>query len=158
MEFPVLLIGIGNPLRGDDGFGPAVIERLHSSGLPEGVTLLSLHQLAPEIVEDILAVDRVVFIDARLPESGAGEGILFEPVNAGNPGRDTLTHECPPSAVLHLARLLHGRAPEAWALSAPAADLSPGEGLSPACQEHAAAAVKVLLEWLAGEGDAGRPL
>ena len=31
------VIGIGNPLRGDDGVGPAVVEALKRRGLPEGV-------------------------------------------------------------------------------------------------------------------------
>ena len=29
LQGTVVIVGIGNPLRGDDGFGPALIERLH---------------------------------------------------------------------------------------------------------------------------------
>jgi hydrogenase maturation protease len=34
---PVLVVGFGNPLAGDDGAGPAVIERLVRAGLPPGL-------------------------------------------------------------------------------------------------------------------------
>jgi hydrogenase maturation protease len=32
-----LVIGLGNPLAGDDGFGPAVVAKLQEDGLPPGV-------------------------------------------------------------------------------------------------------------------------
>ncbi|MFG2041855.1 hydrogenase maturation protease [Dactylosporangium sp. NPDC048998] len=35
---PVVVIGVGNPYRRDDGVGPAVIDRLRAAGLP-GATL-----------------------------------------------------------------------------------------------------------------------
>ena len=33
----VVIVGIGNTLKGDDGFGPAVIEQLRETPLPDGV-------------------------------------------------------------------------------------------------------------------------
>ena len=33
----VLVVGFGNPLAGDDGAGPAVVEALHRVGLPPGL-------------------------------------------------------------------------------------------------------------------------
>ena len=35
-----LVLGLGNPLRGDDGVGPRVVEEVIRRGLPEGVTAL----------------------------------------------------------------------------------------------------------------------
>ena len=37
MSAAVLVVGFGNALCGDDGVGPAVIERLRAAGLPRGV-------------------------------------------------------------------------------------------------------------------------
>jgi len=150
----VLIIGIGNPLRRDDGFGPAVVDALEAAGLPGSVKLMAVHQLAPEIVEDLIGVERVVFVDARVPESASHSDILFEPIEALDPTRDTLTHDFPPNAILHLAAAIGQTQPEAWTLSAPAADLSHGEGLSPPCQVHAERAVSLLREWLDGSPSA----
>ncbi len=36
-----LVLGCGNPLVGDDGFGPAVAERLLSGGLPQGICVIN---------------------------------------------------------------------------------------------------------------------
>jgi len=42
----VLVVGLGNPLMGDDGFGPAVIEALEASPYPPNVTLCT----APDVL------------------------------------------------------------------------------------------------------------
>jgi hydrogenase maturation protease len=60
----VLIIGFGNPLRGDDGFGWHAAQRLcERLGSPD-VQVIACHQLTPELAEDIGAAERVLFIDA----------------------------------------------------------------------------------------------
>ncbi|PPT05423.1 NADH-reducing hydrogenase maturation factor [Geitlerinema sp. FC II] len=59
----MLVIGYGNSLRGDDGIGRAIAEQVASWNLPH-VRSLSLHQLTPELAEELSRVDRAVFIDA----------------------------------------------------------------------------------------------
>ncbi len=58
----ILVIGYGNPLRGDDGFGVYVAERLHHEGVGEQVTLMTRHLLAPELAEDLSEAEFVLFI------------------------------------------------------------------------------------------------
>jgi len=58
----ILVIGYGNPLRGDDGFGIYVAERLHYEGVDEQVTLMSRHRLTPELAEDLSETEFVLFI------------------------------------------------------------------------------------------------
>lgn len=90
-----LVIGYGNPLRGDDGVGPFVASRL-------GGTVV--HQLTPELAERLAAADIAFFIDARqdLP-AGAVE---TKPLDGG----DVMTHSCSPGYLLQLARDVYGRA------------------------------------------------
>lgn len=57
------IIGYGNILRGEDGFGVEVIERLHRS-LKANVKLISTHSLTPELVLELLEADEIVFVDA----------------------------------------------------------------------------------------------
>ena len=56
--------GFGNPARGDDGLGPALIERLDALAL-EGVTTDSDYQLTIEDAALVAEHDVVVFVDAR---------------------------------------------------------------------------------------------
>ena len=59
-----LVIGYGNPLRGDDGLGWEVTERL-AAYIPDGsVAIMAVQQLTPELSEPIHAADLVIFVDA----------------------------------------------------------------------------------------------
>ena len=63
-----LVLGCGNVLLGDDGFGPAVIEYLSSSdGLPEGVCLVDAGTGARRILATLAAAEsrpeRVFLVD-----------------------------------------------------------------------------------------------
>src|SRR5579884_346516 len=66
-----LIIGIGNPLRSDDGLGWAVAEQLSQACLP-GCVIRMVHQLTPELALWMATVSRVIMIDAnREGEPGA---------------------------------------------------------------------------------------
>ncbi|SHL16259.1 coenzyme F420 hydrogenase subunit delta [Desulfatibacillum alkenivorans DSM 16219] len=77
-----LVLGCGNPLFGDDGFGPAVIEALeNASSLPEGCVVLDAGTSVREILFDICvspeAPDRVIVVDAH-HEPGCEPGRIRE--------------------------------------------------------------------------------
>jgi hydrogenase maturation protease len=73
-----LLVGLGNPLNGDDGFGPLVLERLRAAGtIIEGVTLVDAGTDLLNQIESFAGYDRVVLIDAVLDPEG----------KLGSPGR-----------------------------------------------------------------------
>jgi hydrogenase maturation protease len=65
-----LVIGIGNPLRGDDGVGWWLAQRAER-WLPPS-QLRAVRQLTPELASDIAAAARVLFIDAWLVPGGSG--------------------------------------------------------------------------------------
>jgi len=56
------IIGYGNELRGEDAFGVDVLKNLELENL-ENTQLLTLFQLTPEIVLDLLESDEIVFVD-----------------------------------------------------------------------------------------------
>ena len=58
-----LIIGIGNPLRSDDGLGWVVAEQL-SHGCDLVCDIHTVHQLTPELAQWMAAVNLVVMIDA----------------------------------------------------------------------------------------------
>lgn len=119
----VLIVGYGNPLRGDDGFGWHAACRLLEEIADPEVEVIALHQLTPELMEPLSRAEHAIFIDAAWPAAAA--------VHASS----TLTHHLTPSALLAGTKTLYGRAPEAILLTSPGENFSFGETLSPAMQQ-----------------------
>lgn len=111
-----LVIGYGSPIRGDDAIGPLAAEALSARPLPPGVTVLARHVLTAELAEDLVAADRVVFLDA---ESGATPGSVRVRELAPDAGRvSTMAHFHDPRELLAWCEVLYGRAPRAWLVTA----------------------------------------
>ena len=63
-ERRVNILGIGNPLMGDDGVGPAAIERLGARGVPEGVDLWDAGLAVSDVLGMLGPADPLIVIDA----------------------------------------------------------------------------------------------
>lgn len=71
----ILVAGVGNVLRGDDGFGPAVVARL--GPLPAGVDIVETGIGGVALLQELLSgYDGLVVIDAV--DRGAEPGAVFE--------------------------------------------------------------------------------
>ena len=65
-----MILGCGNILLGDDGFGPAVIARLHEIGVPEAVQAIDVgtsirEQLLDYLLDPRLRPPMLVVVDAE---------------------------------------------------------------------------------------------
>ena len=70
----ILVAGVGNVLRGDDGFGPAVVERLTS--LPDGVDVVETGIGGVALLQELMAgCDGLILVDAV--DQGAPPGTVF---------------------------------------------------------------------------------
>lgn len=143
----ILIYGIGNPGRRDDGLGPALVELLEAARL-EGVAFDSNYQLN---VEDALACsdqETVIFADAS---ETAEAPFAFTELE---PAREIAftTHELSPAAVLALCEELYGRRPKAWTLAVRGYAWDIGEGLSPQAEINLSAALAFLLGRLKKSG------
>jgi len=107
----VLVIGYGNTLRGDDAFGPLVADRVRHEADPHRVTVLTCHQLTPELAADLAACDHVIFIDATI-EPPAGQ-LRCRALDGRAAATSALVHSVGPEQLLVLARLVYGRSPSA---------------------------------------------
>lgn len=75
-EGRVLVVGMGNVLRGDDGFGVAVAEALEARALPASVELMEVGIGGMHLVQALLdGYDALVIVDAV--DRGAEPGTLF---------------------------------------------------------------------------------
>jgi hydrogenase maturation protease len=125
-----LIVGYGNPLRGDDGVGRAVAQALADEAAIEGAEAISCRQLTPELAERFAAADRVVLIDAQAGlEPG---GVRITELRAAIARASVLGHHVDPRELLRMAGALYGRSPEAFLVTVGASSLTLGEGLSAA--------------------------
>src|SRR5262249_40955082 len=144
----VLVIGCGNTLRTDDGVGPRVATAVASWESP-GLESIAVHQLTPELVEPLASAALAIFVDARLAEGdGAVEVRSLEPSDS----RGALGHGSDAGALLAAARSIYGRSPRSWLVTVPAADISFGEGLSPAAERRAEEALERIAALISAEG------
>ncbi|MCE5340581.1 MAG: hydrogenase maturation protease [Planctomycetaceae bacterium] len=100
-EIKVLLIGYGNPARGDDGLGPAVAEIIEQKKIP-GVTVDSDYQLTVEDSAQVAENDVVIFVDASVD---CAEPFSFEPLMAKESSGFS-SHSVEPAEVAALAESL----------------------------------------------------
>jgi hydrogenase maturation protease len=97
----ILLIGYGNPIRGDDGLGPAIADFFEKKKIA-GLTIDSDYQLTVEDSSQVAENDIVIFADASLDCS---EPFSFKPVLAKE-GSNISTHSVEPCDVMFLAEKL----------------------------------------------------
>lgn len=137
-----LVIGIGNPSRGDDAVGPMAVERLEALNLPD-VELLTDFQLQVEYLLDMDGRDEVIFIDATV--DGTVDSFAFQAIL---PARDASysTHELSPQAVLAAyGRHYRRPAPPSFVLAIRGHGFELGEGLSVATAANLGAALTFLV-------------
>jgi hydrogenase maturation protease len=136
----ILLIGYGNPSRGDDGLGPALAEKIDAQRSP-GVTVEIDYQLSVEHAALVAEHDVVVFADAA---ADAEAPFYFRrvPAVAGEAG---LSHGMTPAQVMFLARSCFGSTSDGYLLGMCATDL---RGFRETLSTGATAALDAALTFL----------
>jgi hydrogenase maturation protease len=149
MRATTLIIGYGNPSRGDDALGPAAIEAIErlAGEHPEwgAVEVVTDFQLQIEFVTDLAGRERIVFIDAAA--SGV-EPFAFGPL-AAREDASISSHALSPASLLTVYRRFHGEdAPPCFLLGIMGYDFDLGVPLSAKAQCNLDAALVMLEEWL----------
>ncbi|RLG54027.1 MAG: coenzyme F420 hydrogenase [Thermoproteota archaeon] len=75
----ILIAGIGDLLRSDDGFGPRVVNKLENMSLPKNVVVKDYGTSGLDLIFDLENYDEVIFVDAIDFEGKAGEIKVIEP-------------------------------------------------------------------------------
>ncbi|HSW46247.1 MAG TPA: hydrogenase maturation protease [Phycisphaerae bacterium] len=147
----VLLIGYGNPGRGDDGLGPALAARIERLGLA-GITIESDYQLCLEDGEAVARHDVAIFADA---DTTGEEPFSFRRVEPAS-SISFSTHSLRPEAVLGLAHDLFGARTEGYVLGIRGYDFNEfNESLSGRARANLELAA-VFTEQVCREGDFAR--
>lgn len=151
-DFRSLVVGYGNPLRSDDGFGWHIAGRLATDPRLAGCLVFQRHQLTPELALDVGRAELVVLVDARsdaAPGAVAIEKVevpdvtAVASVGAGVVASSTTwSHHLDPAGLVGLARELYGRAGPVHVVSVGVQSVEVGEELSP----PVAAAIELVVE------------
>jgi hydrogenase maturation protease len=148
-----MVIGYGNPLRGDDGVGWRVAEVLKARRESLSMEVVACQQLLPELAERISRAGTVWFVDAtgvgvpgewychRLPEESTAS---------------TLGHYASPAELLALTRGLYGVAPGAYLFTVCGYSFECGEELSVAVAAAVPSVVLTIEDLLAARESSAR--
>ena len=114
MMKPILILGLGNPLQGDDGIGCRVAQELESRTLPDDVEVMDGGTPGIGLLNLFEGRQQVIIIDAAEMGRAPGEIVRFRPedvILTGSTERFSL-HRSGVADALALARELHLALPE----------------------------------------------
>lgn len=154
-ERRVLVAGVGNVLRGDDGFGPAVIQALETGGgLPAGVRTVEFGIGGIGLVQELLdGYDALVVVDAVDRKGPPGSLYILEPDVPPIESVPSLEryelltdlHQAVPGKALIMARALGALPPLVRIIGCQPAEMEGfSTDLSPAVQQSVPAAVEAI--------------
>jgi len=127
MPSRVLIVGIGNTLRGDDGIAAEVLRRLEAEHI--SADCRSVHQLTVEMAQLISQYDAVLFIDASVALP-VGHW-RCEKIDHHCDGTESFSHDLSPRALLNLSAQLYRSPTHVQALSIGAERFDLTESISP---------------------------
>ena len=149
-----LLIGYGNPGRGDDALGPALAEAIEALGM-EGLKVEVDFQLNVEDAWELTGYDLAIFADAAV--QGA-EPFFWREVLPADEARFS-SHAASPEGVLALARRLFNAKVRGFVIGIRGYEFDVfGAPLTPRAQDNLGQAIAFLTARLrAGEGGLTAP-
>lgn len=138
-----LVIACGNPLRGDDGVAHIVADAILAWQLPD-TRVMSVHQLMPELIDDMKSAKSVVFVDAGMNTDAPFRARELKPKQS----RRHFGHHETPENLLSILAELEDSLPGAWLVSIRGQSFNHGDALTDAARQHANEALSWLHEFI----------
>jgi hydrogenase maturation protease len=157
----VLVVGVGNPDRGDDGIGPLVVRRLLGRVSPD-VAILERSGDALALIDDWEGRDAVILVDAAAPGGTPGSIHRIDLLRDALPPELSLssTHGFGVAEAIGLADALDLLPAQVIAYAIEGANFDPGAPISPQVAavtgevaERVAAELRCMGHHLAGDAD-----
>jgi len=140
-----LVLGLGNVLLGDEGFGVHVVRRLQSCELPDYVRVVDGGVGGFNLLGYLEGVKRLIIVDVMMHTSPPGQLLLFTPgTRLDEPGKRLMSrHQIGVLDLLKTWKLI-GDEPEVYLLSTVPESLEWNIELSPTLQAAYVEAVEVV--------------
>jgi hydrogenase maturation protease len=142
-----LVVGYGNPLRGDDGIGWHAAAALAADPRLADTDVLTRHQLTPELAEDIATARLAVLIDASLGDTPGCVSIREVAPAPASPA-PSWSHHLRPEDVVGLAQALFGATPQVFLVTVTGAHFGYGTQLSPTVSDCMSRVLTIVEEAL----------
>ncbi len=146
--FPsTLILGVGNELLGDEGFGVHVIRKLNGAPLPDYVRLEEGHTGGFNLLGMLEGVERLIVIDAMITDLPPGHVQVLKPGSEPKePHKQAVSfHQIGILELLNVWGLIQPR-PEVYFLVARPVNMEMGMELSPQMEVAAERAVGLIRE------------
>ncbi|MBF0503684.1 MAG: hydrogenase maturation protease [Candidatus Omnitrophica bacterium] len=140
----ILVIGVGNPMRSDDGVGPYVVECIEARRL-KGVKVRVTQQLHVEDLESMLDFEKVILVDASV----AGQPIDIRQVKGTKDLTVSSSHHLSPAMYVSLAQSIYKKDLPLQLCSVRGDSFEVGDKISPhvlACAKEAVELICSLIE------------
>jgi hydrogenase maturation protease len=142
-----LILGVGNIIMGDEGFGVHVARKLRETELPPNVKVEEGGVGGFNLLGSLEGIKRVIVVDVMMADIAPGDVCLFRPEPGfSEPGKNIVSfHQV---GALELVRMwsLLGYEPDIYFLVTRPVKLAWGMELSPDVQSAAAKAIRLLQE------------
>jgi hydrogenase maturation protease len=152
----VLVLGLGNPLLGDEGIGVRVVEELKGLELPDGVTVAEGGTAGLGLMGLMEGYQQVIIVDAADMGHAPGHLVRFTPpqVQFKTAEAPLSLHQLGLGEVLTLAEALEVAPAELVIIGIQPGQVEVGAGLSPEVEGTIPQIIKIILGELDANGAA----
>ncbi len=150
LEEKTCFAGIGNHLRGDDGFGPYLIEKMKERAILPEERLLAVEDVPENFAFPIshLDVSNVIFVDAIILDAPPGT-VVFGPLEElEQVGEIASTHKL---SLRLTARVIEETGKKVYLLGMVPESIEFGRSLSPSIRQAADELISLLEELIGGQ-------
>jgi len=146
----ILILGLGNPLLGDEGIGVRVVEELKGLELPNGVTVVEGGTAGLGLIGLMEGYQRVIIVDAADMGHPPGRIVRFTPSEAQLKTAEAplSLHQIGLGEVLALAEALEVAPAELVIIGIQPGRVEGGAGLSPEVEGAIPQIIRVVLDEL----------
>ncbi|MBS3787179.1 hydrogenase maturation protease [Candidatus Bipolaricaulota bacterium] len=129
------VIGIGNTLKGDDGVGVMLVNRLEEEDFSDEVEFHEVGTSGLNIIHYLKDLDKAVIIDALRSEGEPGNSTFFRPNEVDNSIKIRSTHDANLLEAIDLSETLGERPEDIVIMGIIPEDISLRDELSPLLKE-----------------------
>ncbi len=151
----IAVIGVGNSLYGDDGFGTAVVARLKDEPLPEDVDVIDAGAVGIDLLDYLTAYRQVIIVDAARMGLAPGTLKVFRPeeVRSLEAGSPLSLHSTDILGVIELAGALNEPIADIHVVAVEPEYLGPRDSLSPTAERAIPGAVSEIVAIVGGSAE-----
>lgn len=139
----IIIVGIGNTLRGDDGIGAYVCSAIDQTKI-EGVQTLIVQQLDTGLIDEFLKADKIILVDASVE----GDDVNFYRPETEESFSVASSHHVNANILSSLIKKLYEKEINIMLCAVRGESFDMGEELSAIAKQNADKAAGLIVNWI----------